>query len=682
MEFYILDDKNLNRIGIIDNPISYIWNNKFFTAGDFSIEVPETQKYISLLKKNRFLKRVDVENEIVIIETITNSKDENGNAKIIVAGTFAQSLFGRRVVWNKTLLNGNFISELRRLINENAVDPEIKNRKLASQIELISKTGSEIINENFGTPNLISISGNYEIKQVKINENEKGNIIAKQKSIIDFSKEISFQIDDSFAWHVGNLFKNPATNSIDTIEQKGNTYIKKERNHFIEDIKKYLLDVIKNDVEFAKYFSIKNGGEYFGIYVKDIISSEPFSNELVTFSSYPKDKNGIWCEEDYICIKVPNYIPKISYKESTRIFFDVKIFDSDGQKIFDSKETRNETNFYFNPYENKIIVRHLIPSNQPNIYETKDEYQCDWFFGFFTSLGLTVEIWEQNYSWKEPFYILKPDSENQIAGMIIAEKKTKEVNTNVAIKTISAFVNATKFGLYQYANVSNAIMFMSFEKEIEGSSFLKLENNPIETTQTIYEILNGENLQEYIEKFLQKNNLGLQFLLNENEKTIYVHFHSGLNRTENQKENKQIIFSKNLDNLISYEINESTQGKYNVARCYGKDNNDSEIWTQAGAGAGLSRREVFKDVSEMSDVGTADYTQALVNSGELELNGFTIAIGTEIELNNYKYRQHFNLGDIITIKINDLNLSYNIRIIEVCETFDSNGYKISLILGE
>lgn len=84
----------------------------------------------------------------------------------------------------------------------------------------------------------------------------------------------------------------------------------------------------------------------------------------------------------------------------------------------------------------------------------------------------------------------------------------------------------------------------------------------------------------------------------------------------------------------------------------------------------------------MSDVGTADYTQALVNSGELELNGFTIAIGTEIELNNYKYRQHFNLGDIITIKINDLNLSYNIRIIEVCETFDSNGYKISLILGE
>ena len=682
MEFYVLDDKFLNRIGIIDNPLSVIWNNKIFTSGDFTIEVPETQKYISLLKKNRFLKRIDVENEIVIIETITISKDENGNAKIIVAGTFAQSLLGRRVVWNKTLLNGNFISELRRIINENAVDPEIRNRKLASQIELISKTGTEIINENFGTPNLISISGNYEIKQVKINENEKGNIIATQKAIIDFSKEISFQIDDSFVWHVGNLFKNPATNSIDTIEQKGNTYIKKERNHYIEDIKKYLLDVIKKDVEFAKYFSIKNGGEYFGIYVKDLIASEPFSNELVTFSSYPKNKNGIWCEENYIYIKVPNYIPKISYKESTRVIFDVKIFDSDGQKIFDSKKTRNETHFYFNPYENKIIVRHLVSGNQPNDYETKDEYQCDWFFGFFTSLGLTVEIWEQNYSTDDPYYILKPDSENQIAGMIIAEKKTKEVNTRVAIKTISNYSNATKFGLYQNANVSNATMFISFEKELAGSSFLKLEENPLETTQTIYEILNGENLQEYVEKLLQKNNLGLQFLLKENEKTIYVHFHSGTDRTENQKENKQIIFSKNLDNLISYEINESTNGKYNVARCYGKDNNDSEVWTQAGAGAGLSRREIFKDVSEIADVGTADYTQALVNSGELELNGFTIAIGTEIELNNYKYRQHFNLGDIITIKINDLNLSYNIRIIEVCETFDSNGYKISLILGE
>lgn len=678
MEFYILDDKNLNRIGIIDNPISYIWNNKFFTAGDFSIEVPETQKYISLFKKNRFIKRVDVENEIAIIETISNSKDENGNAKIIIAGTFAQSLLGRRVVWNKTLLNGNFISEIRRIINENAIDPEIENRKLASLKEIVSKTGNEIINNNYGNPNLISISGNYKIEQSKINEPKMSysdsTIFPEKNAIIKFSDDISFQIDDSFVWAVGSLIKNPNTNAIDTIEQSGNIFVKKQRNLYIKDFKIWLEDYLSSTFEIYKNIVIEQETidyEYFKIFkipITGILKSEPFCDSMISFAQKPTNKQiGIWCEQDFLCIKLhgrnPTWIKNFDFQKiRLKVYNENKVMYN-GQGFFNTK-------------------------NYPEVkFTSLDEKEESLFwFELYNFVGYTVDYWFpdlKQYEGITDVLQMQPTPGLFFAkGSVIAELQTKEIPINVEIKTISNYSNATKFGLYQNTELANATMFLSFEKGIAGSSFLKLEENPLETTQTIYEILNGENLQEYVEKLLQKNNLGLQFLLNENEKTIYVHFHLGLNRTENQKENKQIIFSKNLDNLISYEINESTQGKYNVARCYGKDNNDSEIWTQAGAGAGLSRREVFKDVSEMSDVGTADYTQALVNSGELELNGFTIAIGTEIELNNYKYRQHFNLGDIITIKINDLNLSYNIRIIEVCETFDSNGYKISLILGE
>lgn len=682
MEFYILDDKNLNRIGIIDNPISFIWNNKFFTAGDFSIEVPETQKYISLLKKNRFIKRVDVKNEIAIIETISNSKDENGNAKIIIAGTFAQSLLGRRVVWNKTLLNGNFISELRRLINENAIDPEIENRKLASIKEVVSKTGNQIINNNYGNPNLISISGDYFISQIKINENETYKeyssgpelfyLKPKQEAIINFSDDISLQIDDSFVWAVGTLIKNPNTNAIDTIEQKGNSFVKKQRNLYIQNFYDWLENYLFTNREVWKNIVIERDFvtdyEFFKVFkipIQGIVANEPFANKITTFSQKPEGrKTGIWCEENFLCIKV---------KESNYSLW-TGLSDTEANIIV----KRNGIAIFV------LKGNHLIVQNSPE-ESSKIRFGqeiTDTWFELYLLIGWTVTV-QCPHSYYDKEWNSKPYDENDlIKGCVVAEIQTKEIPIKVEIKTIYEFSNAQNFSLYQNLELSNATMFISFEKELAGNSFLKLENNPIETDKTIYEILNGENLQEYIEKFLQKNNLGLQFLLNENEKTIYVHFHSGLNRTENQKENKQIIFSKNLDNLISYEINESTQGKYNVARCYGKDNNDSEVWTQAGAGAGLSRREIFKDVSEMADVGTADYTQALVNSGELELNGFTIAIGTEIELNNYKYRQHFNLGDIITIKINDLNLSYNIRIIEVCETFDSNGYKISLILGE
>ena len=54
-----------------------------------------------------------------------------------------------------------------------------------------------------------------------------------------------------------------------------------------------------------------------------------------------------------------------------------------------------------------------------------------------------------------------------------------------------------------------------------------------------------------------------------------------------------------------------------------------------------------------------------------------------INVNNgvYKYKENFNLGDLVTVQDNEIGLYINTRIIEVIETQDENGYNITANYG-
>ena len=68
--------------------------------------------------------------------------------------------------------------------------------------------------------------------------------------------------------------------------------------------------------------------------------------------------------------------------------------------------------------------------------------------------------------------------------------------------------------------------------------------------------------------------------------------------------------------------------------------------------------------------------------GNLTLQSFTLAISADIDNRAYKYRERFYIGDVATIIIKDLNVAYNVRILEAREYNDINGYTIELVLGE
>ena len=64
----------------------------------------------------------------------------------------------------------------------------------------------------------------------------------------------------------------------------------------------------------------------------------------------------------------------------------------------------------------------------------------------------------------------------------------------------------------------------------------------------------------------------------------------------------------------------------------------------------------------------ADYQTTEIYDGELNINALT-------------YKTDFNVGDIITVEDNELNIYINPRIIAVIENQNESGYSISISYG-
>lgn len=650
MELIILSNDNLERLGIVDSPMSVIWNKKYFTCGDFSAEVEASPYYIGLIKKNYFVIRQDVNNEIGIIETIIYTKDENNVNKIIFSGRFAQSLLARRVIWDNVLISGNLIEQLKSLIVVNGLDAKdgdgnsMPERNLISPIEKLALIGSKFTRKENAKIKLLSITGGIIVNSSGVGNN--GNYL--YNTPFDFSIDRSFKdvglvlnCDgvDGYSFSFGEMVKNPFTNIADSVEIKGNAYIKKKNNVYIADL--------KNDLKRRA----KSGIDSIDLLYKN--SSSKVTREVIFGGTF-----GVVISEDGKDFG-------ISIGECNgRLFSDKadirEIKDNSNDKYIYTAEIGDDTFIFFaNCYNEYAYKYEYYKSTHPN---TLHNLMCDDKQGSY-------------YEWLN--YMEKWTNDIQL---IYTRKKTKEENTGFTVDMIPDSENV----YYLNSGTGAIASSMMLEQTTENNTlenYLMLNAKSPETDAFLYEIVKGENLLEYVEKHLQNSGFGIKADYSRADNKIYFTFYSGKNRTRQQSENRQVVFSREIDSLVGYEITESTQGKNNVIRITGKTA-DADAWTQTGTSSGINRFETFEDVGELSTFSAVDYIKSLQATGEIALQGFSMVIGAEIDATMYKYRLDYDVGDLVSVDITDFSLQYNTRILEVCETYDDTGYRITLALGE
>lgn len=134
---YVLD-RNFNLLGVIDEYVSVIWRPSYSEVGDFEIYLAATSKAFGLLVKDNYVVRssdVSVDEDdnvtyekVMIIKNIRLITDVENGDFLTVTGRELKYLLHQRIVWQQTNLSGTAEDGIRRLVDENAINPTNVNR--------------------------------------------------------------------------------------------------------------------------------------------------------------------------------------------------------------------------------------------------------------------------------------------------------------------------------------------------------------------------------------------------------------------------------------------------------------------------------------------------------------------------------------------------------------------------
>lgn len=205
----------------------------------------------------------------------------------------------------------------------------------------------------------------------------------------------------------------------------------------------------------------------------------------------------------------------------------------------------------------------------------------------------------------------------------------------------------------------------------------------------------ARNLLEYTDEVLAEYGLGSMCYLDTDAKKLRYVVYAGVDRSaDNTDGNDPIIFSKEFDNLgsSSYQLNAATEKNFALIGGEGEGVERFFTFTSRGIPAsGLQRREMFIDASSINKAykdendaeqvySDADYQNMLRAAGAQTL-AQAVAVETfsgaiDITSSPWQYNRDFALGDFVTVQNNEIGKYARVRLLDVLEVQDENGYRI------
>ena len=141
MEPYILS-KTFETLGVVDEFESFIWTDRYSEYGDFEIYAIPSAKILEIGKRNNYVYLPESEH-VMIIESVNTTTDVDQGDRIVLSGRSLESILDRRIVWKQTTVDGNVNACIKKLINDNIINPSDTYRKI-NGFQYIDATDSSI----------------------------------------------------------------------------------------------------------------------------------------------------------------------------------------------------------------------------------------------------------------------------------------------------------------------------------------------------------------------------------------------------------------------------------------------------------------------------------------------------------------------------------------------------------
>lgn len=206
----------------------------------------------------------------------------------------------------------------------------------------------------------------------------------------------------------------------------------------------------------------------------------------------------------------------------------------------------------------------------------------------------------------------------------------------------------------------------------------------------------GTQLDELVSDLCATYDYGFKVTLNNLNQFVF-NLYKGIDRSYAQTMNPYVVFSEEFDNLLANEYIYSLKDFKNVNLVAGEGEGKARKTIVVGKKmiyvnvngeqvgdvelSDLARREMYTDARDVSsnegEISDADYYKQLVARGNDSLVQITELFDAEVELGTtYKYKEDFNVGDIITVKSDEWGIYINTRLIAMTESESAEGYKL------
>lgn len=122
-------DKDIDFLGILEKQFSFRKIRRYSECGEFEIHVNFDMEVMELLCKDNIVwQSGDIEAGIIDYRNI--KLDEEGKEILVVKGKFVTGLLDRRIIWETEVLNSTNEKAIRQIVNNQAINPTILDRKI------------------------------------------------------------------------------------------------------------------------------------------------------------------------------------------------------------------------------------------------------------------------------------------------------------------------------------------------------------------------------------------------------------------------------------------------------------------------------------------------------------------------------------------------------------------------
>ncbi len=202
-------------------------------------------------------------------------------------------------------------------------------------------------------------------------------------------------------------------------------------------------------------------------------------------------------------------------------------------------------------------------------------------------------------------------------------------------------------------------------------------------TEQITKQVTHDNVLTVVKDLCTTYNYGFKTILDQ-DKNFVFQLYRGLDCSKSQAENDYIVFSTDNNNLNSLDWEIDYSEFKNVALVGGEGEGTARKTKAVGTATGINRYEMFVDAKSISsEEGTiTNYDDVLNESGEEALSNQKAkqTLNCSIDINSYTYKVDYDLGYKVTIEDTDFGVTFDATIVEVVETEDINGYRVTVNL--